>query len=184
MKLTRNEESRLLTQGITAVVVCFVLAAGLFYGTRSQAIKMISEAKGTMVANESILDTNRKEAKEIRFLRDNSKAIETMWSTLKGWGDGVKLANVAALTESGLDGNMPIAPTKIPGNPTEYAGMRLSGDKTEFQRMMAGLAKVEANQGLLQVRSATLSLPQGVEPNAKRPTFLNIQLEIVAPSSK
>lgn len=183
MRLTRKEETELTTQGLLAVLLCMFIALGAYYGTNSQAQKTRDDAKSTISANENLLETNRKDAKEIKFLRENAKSIETMWSTLRGWGDGVKSGAVNPLVEQGLSAVNPLPTAKIPGNPSEYSGLRVGGDKTEFQRLVKALSEVEAEQGLMQVKTATIALPSGARPNAQKPTFLEIQLELVAPST-
>jgi hypothetical protein len=184
MRLTKKEETAVLTNGLLAVLVCALAGIGIFYATHSQAESLREEARQTIVANEALLDSNRKDGKEIRFLRENAKVIEAMWSTLKGYGDGVRRGAVNPLIDVGLGNITELPPTKIPQNPSEYAGLRVSGDKTEFQRAVKALAEVEAEQGLMQVRSASMALPGEARPNAVKPTFLNIQFELVAPSTQ
>jgi hypothetical protein len=185
MKLSRHEEAKLLTQGLAAVLLCVGLVAASFYIPHKKVQEIVAQNRSIETVNEGMHRDNNKVAKEITFLRENEKAIETLWATLRGWGNGVRLENIDPLvTVAGIDTYAAIPPTKIPGNNVEYAGMKIIGDKTEFQRMMTSLSEVESKQGLLQVRSAKFELPQDGEPNALRPTFLMMSLEIVAPASK
>lgn len=184
MRLTKKEETELMTQGLLAVLCCILVGVTAFYATHRQAESLREEARQMIVSNEAILESNRREGKEIRFLRENAKMIESMWTTLKGWGDGVKPGAVNPLSEVGVSTISELPSTKIPQNPSEYAGLLVSGDKTEFQRIVKAVAEIEAEQGLLQVRSALLVLPGEAKPNAPKPTFLNVTLELVAPTTK
>lgn len=184
MRLTKKEETEIMTHGLLAVLACAIAGIGIFYASHSQAQSLREEAKQAVVANEALLDANRRDGKEIRFLRENAKAIETMWSTLKGYGDGVRPGAVNPLADAGLGNITELPSAKIPQNPSEYGGLRVTGDKTEFQRALKALAEVEAEQGLLQVRAASMTLPGEIRPFASKPTFLNIQFELVAPTAE
>lgn len=184
MKLSKQEESKLLTHGVLVTLIFLMLLIGSYMGMNYLVQETNKEAATTVEANKNLLITNRKEARETRFLKENGPAIEAMWTTLKSWGSGVTTGNVSALTSAGLVDSLPLPPSRLPGNPTEYAGLRLSGNKTEYQRFLDALSNVEAAQGLVQVRSTTISLPPSIPPNAPKPTFLNIQLELVAPLAR
>lgn len=184
MKLSRHEENKLVTQGFAAVAFCLAITAAAFYFPHKKTGKLSLEAETMRMVNETMHMDNTTVAKEITFLRENERVIETLWTTLRGWGNGVKLENVDPLITAGVDSHATISPGKIPGNPIEYSGMRLRGERTEFQRLMVALNDIEKRQGLIQVRSAKVQLPENSEPNALRPTFLEMNLEIVAPSSK
>jgi len=184
MKLAKNEENRLFSEGILATAVFAMVLVGTLFGGNFFLKKTTKERDSIVEANANLLATNRRDAKEIKFLRENQQAIETMWSTLKSWGTGVSASSIGALTTSGLVDNVPLPATKVPGNPTEYSGLKISGDKTEFQRLLDALATVENQQGLLQVRYAILQLPASAIPNNPKPIYLNIQMELVAPFSK
>lgn len=184
MRLTRKEESELLTHGILALLSCIILGIATFWIIYAQVESLRDESRQTKITNESLLESNRRDGKEIRFLRDNAKTIEAKWATYKGWGDGVRPGSINPLVEAGVASMTELPASKLPQNPTEYSGLRLTGDKTEFQRLVKALAEIEAQQGLLQVRSASLTLPGEVRPNSLKPTFLEIQLELVAPASR
>jgi hypothetical protein len=184
MKLTKAEESKLITEGILGILAILIVGAAMFWAGNEQVERLTEAAAVVHESNQTLLETNRKEAKEIRFLRDNAEAIETIWSRLKGWGDGVKVSNIEPLRAAGLENIVSLPKARIPGNPIPFGGVRIDGNKTEFQRMLVGLGAVEENQGLLQVRRAELKLPPETLPNAAKPTFLDIELEIVAPATK
>jgi hypothetical protein len=57
-------------------------------------------------------------------------------------------------------------------------------NKTEYQRLLDALTITEAQEGLMQVRAAQFILPNTSLPNAERPTYLNIQMEIVGPLAR
>lgn len=184
MRLTKSEEYRLSTEAVIALLVFLGLAVGTYFGGDYFIKKTLLEDKTIRDATVTVLETNRKDAKEIKFLRENEEAIETMWSTLKSWGTGVSDTSVLPLTEAGLDNKNPLPPTKVPGNPTEYIGMKILGDKTEFQRFVDALSLVETQEGLMQIRAGQLSLPSTTEPNAERPIYLNIMIEAVGPVAR
>jgi hypothetical protein len=184
MRLTKTEEYRSSTEATISLFVFLALAVGAYFLGDYFINKVIVEDRSIRDATISVLETNRKDAKEIKFLRENEEAIETMWSTLKSWGTGVSDNSVLPLTEAGLDNKAPLPPTKVPGNPTEYVGMKILGDRTEFQRFVDALSLVETQEGLMQIRAAQLSLPGTVEPNAERPIYLNIMIEAVGPIAR
>jgi hypothetical protein len=184
MRLTKQEENQLASEGFLAVLVCLGILIAILWGGNYLRKEMELNTSAVRDTTINMRESNRKEAREIKFLRENEEAIEAMWATLKGWGGGVNSSSVMPLTEAELVDQIPLPPTKIPGNPTEYVGVRLLGERTEFQRLAAALSIVEAQEGLLQVRSATLALPGYSVPNGPRPTYLNIQVEVVGPLAK
>lgn len=184
MRLTKSEEYKASTEAIIALVFFIAIAVGAYFLGDYFVNKVVVQDRTIRDATVSILETNRKDAKEIKFLRENEEAIETMWSTLKSWGTGISDSSLLPLTEAGLDNKTPLPPTKAPGNPTDYVGMKVLGDRTEFQRFVDALSLVETQEGLMQIRAAQLALPGAMEPNAERPIYLNIMVEAVGPVSK
>jgi hypothetical protein len=184
MKLTSLEEKKITTEAVLAALLFLGVLVGVVGGGRYLVGKKVAEQKTMVEGGQSLLEQNRKDAKEIKFLSENQTAIDTMWSTLKGWGSGLTQNQVLPLTQSGLGDLAQIPASKVPGNPTEYSGLRLSGDKTEYQRFLDALAGIESQEGLMQVRSCILELPSLVLPNSTKPTYLRIQVELVAPVAK
>lgn len=184
MRLTKTEEYKSSTEASLAFIVFIGLAVGIYFLGDYFINKVTVEDRTIRDSTISILETNRKDAKEIKFLRENEESIETMWSTLKSWGTGVSDAALLPLTEAGLDNKVPLPPTKVPGNPTEYVGMKLLGGQTEYQRFVDAISLVETQEGLLQVRAAQLGLPGTMEPNTERPIYLNIMIEAVGPIAR
>jgi hypothetical protein len=184
MRLTKAEEYRASTEGLVVLLVFLGLAVGAYFLGDYFIKKVLVEERGIKDSTVSVMETNRKDAKEIKFLRENEESIETMWSTLKSWGTGISDTAILPLTEAGVDNKSPLPPAKVPGNPTEYVGMKLLGDRTEFQRFVDALSLVETQEGLMQVRAGALALPGTVEPNAERPIYLNIMLEAVGPIAR
>lgn len=184
MRLTKSEEYKSSTEASLALVFFLALAVGTYFIGDYFINKVVVEDRAIKDATVGVLESNRKDAKEIKFLRENEEAIETMWSTLKSWGTGVSDTAVLPLTEAGLDNKSPLPPTKVPGNPTDYVGMKLLGDRTEYQRFVDALSLVETQEGLLQIRAAQMSLPGAVEPNAERPIYLNIMIEAIGPIAR
>lgn len=184
MKLTTIEEKKILTEAVLAFLVFLIALIGIVAGGKYVVDKKIKEQHSIVEGGQSLLDQNRKDAKELKFLSENQTAIDTMWGTLKGWGTGLTQAQIAPLTQAGLGDVTAISATKVPGNTTEYSGLKLTGEKTEYQRFVDALASLESQEGLMQVRSCAMELPSLVLPNSTKPTFLRIQVELVAPVAK
>lgn len=184
MKLTKTEEYRINSEGFLIVLIFLGILTGIILGG-NHFINKIKEEESTLVDTaRNVLETNRKDAREIKFLRENEEAIETMWATLKGWGAGISSSSLLPLSQAGISEEVPLPPTRVPGNPTEYVGLKILGDRTEFQRLVDALSLTESQEGLMQVRAAQLSIPPTAIPNAPRPTYLNIQMEIVGPIAR
>jgi hypothetical protein len=184
MKLTKTEEYKLKTEGLLVWLLCIGILLGVFFGGNHYIDKIKEEDAAITASIQNMLATNRRDAREIKFLRENEEAIETMWATLKGWGTGITSASVTPLTEAGIKEEIPLPPARVPGNPTEYIGLKILGDRTEYQRLVDALTVTEAQEGLMQIRAAQLKLPNTSLPNAERPTYLNIQLELVGPIAR
>jgi hypothetical protein len=184
MKLTKSEEYKLKSEGLLVWLLCCGLLVGIFLGGNHFINKIKEEDQSIVSSTQNMMETNRRDAREIKFLRENEEAIETMWSTLKGWGTGITSSSVMPLAQAGIKEEVPLPPTRVPGNPTEYIGLKIMGDKTEFQRMLDALSVTETQEGLMQVRAAQLMLPANSLPNQARPTYLNIQLELVGPIAR
>lgn len=181
MKLTKSEENQLTSEGFLSILLCLGILVGILWGGNHLRKTIEKNAIEIKTTTANMRESNRKTAREIKFLRENEEAVVSMWSALKRWGNGVNSSTVMPLTEAELTDQIPIPPIKTPGNPTGYIGLKLMGDKTEFQRFTSALALVESQEGLLQVKGATLALPGTSVPNGLRPTFLNIQVELVGP---
>jgi hypothetical protein len=184
MRLTRSEENKIYSEGIIILLVLAILLAGILFGGNRMISGLKTEQASILMGNQSLLLGNRKDMKEVKFFRENQQAIEAMWSTLKGWGGGVAIGALRPLTQVGITEGIPLPSTKTPGNPTEYSGYMVMGEKSEFQRLMEAISLIEAQQGLLQIRSATFQLPIDMAPNGGKPTYLNTKMELVAPNSK
>jgi len=184
MKLTKSEEYKIRTEGFLIWLMCLALLVGVFLGGNHYIKKVQEEDNAIVSSTQNMMATNRKDAREIKFLRENEEAIETMWSTLKGWGAGINSTSVGPLIQAGVKEEIPMPPARVPGNPTEYIGLKLLGDRTEYQRLLDALTVTESQEGLMQVMGAQLKLPNTSLPNAERPTYLNIQLELVGPLAR
>lgn len=184
MKLTKTEEYKIKSEGLLVWLICIGLLVGTFFGGNHYVNKIKEEDVAVVASTQNVMDTNRKDAREIKFLRENEEAIETMWATLKGWGTGITSTSVMPLAQAGIKEEVPLPPARVPGNPTEYIGLRIMGDKTEYQRLLDALTITEAQEGLMQIRAAQLKLPNTSLPNAERPTYLNIQMELVGPLAR
>jgi hypothetical protein len=184
MKLTRTEEYKIKTEGVLIWLICIGLLIGVFFGGNHYIEKIRQDDMAIVTSTQNVMDTNRRDAREIKFLRENEEAIETMWATLKGWGTGITSSSVMPLAQAGIKEEVPLPPARVPGNPTEYIGLKIMGNKTEYQRLLDALTITEAQEGLMQVRAAQFILPNTSLPNAERPTYLNIQMEIVGPLAR
>jgi hypothetical protein len=184
MKLTKGEITKLNSEGITTLVALTLLLFAIL-GTSYYFInKEVSNQDQSLEANKNLLSTNRRDSKEIKFLRENQRSIESMWSTLKNWGTGITAYDLEPFDQVGIIEKTPIPPAKIPSNPIEYAGMKITGTKTEFQRIVSALTDTENAAGLLQVKSCVIQIPNSTLPYSTRPTYLESQMEIVGPISQ
>jgi hypothetical protein len=107
-----------------------------------------------------------------------------MWTTLKNWGGALTPIQLNNLHQIGMVDMVPLPPQRYPGNTQEYTGLKVSGNKAEFQKILDGLAATENQLGLMQVRTTIIKLPATVPPNYGKPTYVDAQFEIVGPVTK
>lgn len=184
MKLTQKENYKTNTEAVLASLIFAAIMIGTYFLGEHYIENIKLEDQGIREATIGVFEANRADSKEIKFLRENEEPIETMWSTLKSWGTGITDTAILPLTEAGLENKSPLPPSKTPGNPTEYVGMKLLGDRTEYQRFVDALSLVETQEGLMQIRAATIALPSASEPFAERPIYLNIMTEAIGPLAR
>lgn len=184
MRLSPDEEKTIKKEGILVTLLFSLILTITITTGRSMVFSALKEAEAIRQSAQQIHQANQRTANENKYLRDNQQTIETFWSTLKTSASGVNLNQLGALTQVGVTDNSIIPPFKIPGNPTDYAGVKLAGNHAEFQRLLDAIASVENSHGLLQVKTAALKLPPNAEPNALKPTFIDLQIEMVAPLTK
>jgi hypothetical protein len=184
MKITPGEKSQLISEGLTTLVCLAALIGAILFFGNYLIQKELDSQNQVADANKNLLASNRRDAREIKFLRENQRSIENMWSTLKNWGSGITAADLEPFEIVGILDKTPLPAAKTPTNPIQYGGMKITGTKTEFQRILQALTQSEASSGLLQIRSAILQIPNSTLPYSPRPTYLEAQLEIVGPLSQ
>jgi len=184
MKITTGEKNKLISDGILTLLCLTAILGIILYFSNYLVQKELDTQNQMAEANKNVLATNRRDAKETKFLRENQKSIDTMWSTLKNWGKGVTPYDVENFDAIGMINKTPIPPTKIPSNPIEYAGIKIMGGKTEYQRLVQAISSSESSSGLLQIKSCIFQLPSNTVPYNLFPTYLDAQLEILGPISQ
>jgi len=184
MKLTQGENSKLISEGIiTLLCLSFLIVGTVLLGSFFTNNELDNQQQ-IQEANTNLQNTNRRDAKELKFLRQHQKSIETMWSTLKNWGAGITAQDLSPFDQVGLINKIPIPPSKIASNSVEYGGLKVFGSKTEFQRLVGAVAEAENRSGLMQIKSAILQLPPTTLPGSMRPSYLEVQMEILGPLSQ
>lgn len=184
MRLSPHEEIQLKKEGILVTLIFSLLLTFTLTTGRSFVTSSLKEIEGIRQTTQQTHQANQKAVSENKYLRDNQQNIEMLWSTLKSSASGINLSQLGAFTQIGISDSIIIPPQKNPGNTTDYAGIRLSGARAEFQKTVDALATVENSHGLLQVKSLTLKLPQNTQPNGLKPTFIDVQIEMIAPITK
>jgi len=181
MKITQGEKAKLTMDGVSTLLCLAALLGAILFVTHYLVGKELENQQQLIEANQNLLATNRRDAKDIKFFRENQKSIETMWSSLKNWGTGITAYDLESFDQVNLIDKTPVPPTRIPANPTEYGGMKITGTKTEFQRILSALAEAERMSGLMQVKSCILQLPTKTLPYNNRATYLESQMELLGP---
>jgi hypothetical protein len=184
MKITSGEKSKLVSEGVVVILCLCAIIGGILFLGHYLINKELENQQQILEANKNLLATNRRDARDIRFLRENQKSIEAMWSTLKNWGTGVSAYDLEVFDQVGIIDKSPIPATRIPSNPIEYGGMKVTGTKTEFQRVASAVADIENASGLLQIKSCVMQLPANQLPYSPRASYLETQMELLGPISQ
>lgn len=182
MNFSDTQEAQLQREAKIVIVAFLSLFAASLYYAANDVYTLVSTLNTIRDQNKNSLAINEKQALENKFFRDNQAQIETMWGTLKSISNGIAISQMGAFTQIGFNDHQVIPPSRAPGSTTDYNGLRLNGNRAEFQRVLDALATIEAQNGLLQIKSATFTLPSTTTPNNIKPTYVQTTIELVAPN--
>jgi hypothetical protein len=181
MHLTPHEEHKFQIEGWSYVAALISLTLAIAAASTYFLSDYTSTTKKLLSTTEETQTDLKRKNKDIVFLKGNKESIESMWNTLRVWGQGISSTSLNPLIQAGLDSMPAAAPAPAIGTNISFAVVDLRGERTEFQRLTSALSTLETEQGLLQVKSAKLFLPANIPPYYNKPTYLAIEMQVAAP---
>jgi hypothetical protein len=115
---------------------------------------------------------------QLKFYDDRKSKIERNYQIYAGAQEGpVRKEDLAPFPEYGFE-NFNLKKIEV----SKRTGVGMTSENTEFQRIAAAVASLEARYPLLQIARLTMSLPSDVPPMDENPTFLDCMIDIYTPT--